>query len=50
MYVYINTSGQIGAFVNTADPNFPDVPIEERYSKDFLDNCVIKSEEYVEEH
>lgn len=51
MNIYIHLyNGIITEFIPEESKDFPGVPIEERYSKDFLDNCIIKTEEYVEEH
>lgn len=38
----------IGAPIMEFDPVFPDVPIEERYTKEFLDGCINTTEERVE--
>ena len=51
MNIYIHLhNGIVTEFISEENKDFPDIPIEERYSKDFLDNCIIKTKEYVEEH
>lgn len=38
-YAYIN-NGVVGTVISEFDDNFPNIPLTQRYSKDFLDNCV----------
>lgn len=42
-YIYINNLGEVREFIDEFNPIFPNIPIEERYAKDFLDNCLIMS-------
>lgn len=41
-YVFINKSNgnAVGAIVDAIDPQFPNIPIENRFSPEFLSNCV----------
>lgn len=39
-YIYINDDFSVGAILCGEDPAFPGVPIEERFSADFLAKCV----------
>ena len=39
-YVFIDTNGYAGEQIPEFDPVFGDVPVDQRYSKDFLENCV----------
>lgn len=43
-YIYINNLGEVREFIDEFNPIFPNIPIEERYAKDFLDNCLIMNE------
>ena len=50
-YVFINKldGNAVGAIVNAIDPQFPDIPIENRFSPEFLEGCVkISAEEFEE--
>jgi len=40
-YIYLNTDNSVGAVIDEIDPLFPDVPISERYSSDFLSMCIV---------
>lgn len=35
-YIYLNNLGEVREFIDEFNPAFPDIPIEDRYSKDFL--------------
>lgn len=39
MYVYLNDS-RAQELIPDIDPAFPDIPIEERYTPDFVEKCV----------
>ena len=39
-YIYINDDFSVGAILCGEDPVFPGVPVEERFSADFLAKCV----------
>ena len=43
-YIYINNLGEVREFIDEFNSIFPNIPIEERYAKDFLDNCLIMNE------
>lgn len=47
-YIYIH-AGEVTSFVAEWDPTFPNIPIEKRYSKSFLNSCVIRTEQEIEE-
>lgn len=49
-YIYINKTNDniVGAIVDEIDPIFPDIPINERYSADFLNSCIKVSDESFE--
>ena len=40
-YIYIDSNNTVGAIIPAKDANFPDVPIEQRYTKEFLSQCVV---------
>lgn len=42
-YVYI-VDGKAYEIIPAINPAFPEIPIEERYSPDFLSNCVVVDE------
>lgn len=48
-YIYITDDFSVGAILAGEDPTFPDVPIEERFSADFLTKCVQVSDNVVVE-
>ena len=39
-YIYVNDDFSVGAIICGEDPAFPGVPVEERFSADFLAKCV----------
>ncbi len=39
-YVYIYENGATGSIIPEIDPDFPGIPITERFSSDFLASCV----------
>ena len=39
-YIYVNDDFSVGAILCGEDPAFPGVPVEERFSADFLAKCV----------
>lgn len=47
MHIFINKldGNTVGAIVNEVDPSFPDIPITERYSEEFLEECIQVAEE-----
>ena len=47
-YIYLNNLGEVREFIDEFNPAFPDIPIEDRYSKDFLNQCLIMTEEEIE--
>lgn len=52
MNIYIHVSqidNRVTTLVKETDPDFPNVPVEDRYSADFLSQCVVRTEEQVEE-
>lgn len=49
-YLYINPDDKtVGSIINEEDPVFPGIPIADRYSPDFLKECIVKPEEDVTE-
>lgn len=47
-YIYIY-EGEVSGFVDEWDQVFPDIPIDQRYSKEYLDKCVVRTEEEIAE-
>lgn len=47
-YIYIY-DGAVSSFVDEWDPIFPNIPIEKRYSESFLNSCVVRTEQEIEE-
>lgn len=41
MVIYINNDNTVGEMFPENDINFPNIPIENRYQKEFLDHCII---------
>lgn len=39
-YIHLNGDLQVGAIIPAEDPIFPGIPIEERYTQEFLNSCV----------
>ena len=46
-YIYLNNLGEVREFIDEFNPIFSDIPIENRYAKDFLDQCLIMTEEEI---
>ena len=44
-YIYLNNLNVVWEILDEFNPVFPGVPIQERYSKQFLDQCLVMSEE-----
>lgn len=44
-YIYLNNLGEVREFIDEFNPIFPNIPIQERYAKDFLGQCLIMTEE-----
>lgn len=40
-YAYINNNGVVGALIEEQDSNFPEVPITDRYTAEFIASCVL---------
>lgn len=49
-YIYVNDDFSVGAILCGEDPAFPGVPVEERFSADFLAKCVQVSDDTVIEN
>lgn len=49
-YIYVNDDFSVGAILCGEDPAFPGVPMEERFSADFLAKCVQVSDDTVIEN
>lgn len=49
-YIYVNDDFSVGAILCDKDPAFPGVPVEERFSADFLAKCVQVSDDTVIEN
>ena len=47
-FVYI-LNDIVHEIIDEIDPNFPNIPIEQRYSKEFLKNCVVLEDDKVPE-
>lgn len=45
-YVFLNNE-KVQEIIEEFDPLFPDIPIEDRYSPEFLGNCVVMEDEEV---
>ena len=45
MVIYINDDNTVGEYFPEINPAFPEFSLEERYSKEFLDHCIIMTEE-----
>ena len=43
-YVYA-TDGIVREIISEINPTFPDIPIEERYTADFLDRCIVVNDD-----
>lgn len=43
-YVYV-TDGIVREIIPEINPAFPDIPIDERYTADFLDRCIVVSDD-----
>ena len=39
-YVYINEDFSVGSIIPDEDPIFPGIPVEQRYSAEFLKQCI----------
>lgn len=47
-YIYLDENKKVINIIPEFDKTFPDVPIQKRYSKDFLSKCIIVSDPLVE--
>lgn len=46
-YIYLNNLGEVREFIDEFNPIFPNIPIQDRYSKEFLDQCLIMTDEEI---
>ena len=44
-YIYLNNLNIVWEILDEFNSEFPEIPIEERYTKQFLDSCLIFDEE-----
>jgi hypothetical protein len=49
IYIYLNNLGEVREFIDEFNPAFPNIPIEDRYSPEFLDSCLIMEESEFEQ-
>lgn len=47
-YLYVNSDFVLQEVIQENDPLFPGVPVEERYTQEFLAGCVKRSDEQME--
>lgn len=48
-YIFISPQNNVvSEIIPEFDPVFPDIPITERYTPDFLKNCIMRSDEEIE--
>ena len=45
MVIHINDDNSVGEYFPEINPVFPEIPLKDRYTKEFLDHCIIISEE-----
>lgn len=48
-YIYLNNLGEVREFIDEFNPIFPNIPIQDRYPKEFLDQCLIMTEDEIED-
>lgn len=48
-YIYLNNLGEVREFIDEFNPIFPGIPIQDRYAKDFLDQCLIMTEDEIKD-
>ena len=44
-YIYLNNLNVVWEILDEFSPDFPNIPIQNRYSKEFLNQCLIIDEE-----
>ena len=47
-YVYVSEDFSIGSIIPDEDPIFPGIPVEQRYSAEFLEHCIAVEDSVVE--
>lgn len=48
-YLYVSDGGILAEIIKDEDETFPGIPASERYTKEFLDSCVERSDEQIAE-
>ena len=46
-YIYLNNLGEVREFIDEFNSIFPNIPIQDRYSKEFLEQCLVMSEDEI---
>ena len=49
MVIHLNNDNTVGECFPEENPDFPGIPLEDRYTKIYLDHCIIISEEEFKE-
>ena len=47
-YVYVSEDFSVGSIIPDEDPIFPGIPVEQRYSTEFLEHCIAVEDSVVE--